>query len=254
MNLGENIHRYRTDQNMSQGDLAEALDVSRQSVSKWENNNAVPDLDKLVKMAELFGVTLDELVSGKSPAPPQPAPAESKPRFSRRETFGILFWCFAALIVLVYAMSGEGFRGLLPAIPFLICGCMCYTTNLRHLVLWCTWVFALPLIFTPFYEFIRIYEARLITAVLWLGMLILTLWCLRKEPVILKKHTKLLLILGYVVWLFYILLRILGLLNLSNLVLISDRTISYWVDAAAYLLFISLVSIITRLLKQHKPK
>ena len=50
MNLGERIYRLRTERNMSQGDLAEALEVSRQSVSKWENNSAVPELDKLVRM------------------------------------------------------------------------------------------------------------------------------------------------------------------------------------------------------------
>ena len=63
MNLGENIYRLRTGLNMSQGDLADALEVSRQSVSKWENNSAVPELDKLVKMAHIFGITLDEMVT-----------------------------------------------------------------------------------------------------------------------------------------------------------------------------------------------
>ena len=49
MNLGENIYRNRTIHGMSQGDLAYALDVSRQSVSKWENDSAVPELDKLME-------------------------------------------------------------------------------------------------------------------------------------------------------------------------------------------------------------
>ena len=71
MNLGENIYTFRTVNNMSQGGLANALEVSRQSVSKWENNSAVPELDKLVKMSKLFGVTLDELVNG--PAGPTPS-------------------------------------------------------------------------------------------------------------------------------------------------------------------------------------
>ena len=69
MNLGERIYRLRTERNMSQGDLAEALEVSRQSVSKWENNSAVPELDKLVRMHEIFGVTLDELVLEEKPQP-----------------------------------------------------------------------------------------------------------------------------------------------------------------------------------------
>lgn len=69
MNLGENIHSYRVSNNMSQTDLANALDVSRQSVSKWENNSAQPELDKLCKMSNLFDVTLDELVYGRSATP-----------------------------------------------------------------------------------------------------------------------------------------------------------------------------------------
>jgi transcriptional regulator with XRE-family HTH domain len=64
MTLGETIYLYRTQKNWSQGDLAEALDVSRQSISKWENNLAVPDLDKLIRLRTVFNVTLDELVLG----------------------------------------------------------------------------------------------------------------------------------------------------------------------------------------------
>ena len=64
MTLGENIVRLRTNKNWSQSDLAEALEVSRQSVSKWETDTSIPELDKLLKLSELFGVTLDELVNG----------------------------------------------------------------------------------------------------------------------------------------------------------------------------------------------
>ena len=57
MTLGEKIARLRTDRGMSQGALAEALEVSRQSVSKWETDASIPELDKLVKLAKLFEVT-----------------------------------------------------------------------------------------------------------------------------------------------------------------------------------------------------
>lgn len=57
MTLGANIARLRTQKNWSQGDLADALDISRQSVSKWETDTSIPELDKLLKLAELFGVT-----------------------------------------------------------------------------------------------------------------------------------------------------------------------------------------------------
>ena len=62
MTLGERIYKLRTEKEMSQGDLADALEVSRQSISKWETNSSVPELDKLVKLSEVFGVSLDELI------------------------------------------------------------------------------------------------------------------------------------------------------------------------------------------------
>lgn len=64
MNLAEKIITLRTNNNMSQGDLAEKLNVSRQSVSKWETGASIPDLEKLIAMSELFHITLDELVKG----------------------------------------------------------------------------------------------------------------------------------------------------------------------------------------------
>jgi len=62
MALAEKILELRTSHGLSQGDLAEALDVSRQSVSKWETGQSVPDLDKIIKLADLFDVTVDQLV------------------------------------------------------------------------------------------------------------------------------------------------------------------------------------------------
>lgn len=50
----------------SQDQLAEMLYVTRQSVSKWESGDAVPDLEKIVKMAKIFNVSLDNLILGKS--------------------------------------------------------------------------------------------------------------------------------------------------------------------------------------------
>ena len=81
MTLGERICRYRTERGLSQLEVAEQLDVSRQSVSKWETDGAVPDLDRLVKLGELFGVTLDELVKGEGAAAPEgeTAPASEIP-------------------------------------------------------------------------------------------------------------------------------------------------------------------------------
>ena len=64
MTLGQHLTHLRTGRGWSQDVLAEQLGVSRQSVSKWETDSGVPDLDKLLGLSELFGVTLDELVKG----------------------------------------------------------------------------------------------------------------------------------------------------------------------------------------------
>ena len=76
MTLGENIVRPRTQRKWSQGDPADALDISRQSVSKWETDASVPELEKLLKLSELFGVTLDALVRGEDAPQSEPAAAE----------------------------------------------------------------------------------------------------------------------------------------------------------------------------------
>lgn len=65
--LAQQIKKLRTGQNLSQDDLAEKLYISRQAVSKWENGEATPDIDKLVQLSEIFGVSLDYLVLGKEP-------------------------------------------------------------------------------------------------------------------------------------------------------------------------------------------
>lgn len=61
MTLGEQIKSLRMQQSMSQEQLAEAVDVTRQSVSKWETGKANPDMDKLIGLANIFGISIAEL-------------------------------------------------------------------------------------------------------------------------------------------------------------------------------------------------
>ena len=113
MNLGENIYKFRTDANMSQTDLANALEVSRQSVSKWENNSAVPDLDRLIKMSKLFDVTLDELVYGKKEEAKHEVFQDSNPypqitlNFKPRTFAGALMLVFGMVFVLLSLFWGN---------------------------------------------------------------------------------------------------------------------------------------------------
>lgn len=60
--IGKNLTRLRRMANMTQLDLAEKLNYSDKSVSKWEQGNGIPDIRILVQLSELFGVSLDDLV------------------------------------------------------------------------------------------------------------------------------------------------------------------------------------------------
>ena len=142
MNLGETIYRLRSQRNMSQGDLADALEVSRQSVSKWENNSAVPELEKIVRMSEIFGVTLDELVLEKKAQPNPPEP-EVKTVYveksgGHRKTVGVILLCFAVMSFLALAFLAGILGALAVAAPFAFCGLICLLVS-KHPGLWCGW-------------------------------------------------------------------------------------------------------------------
>ena len=62
MNLGNNIKFLRKNINLSQEYLAEKCKVSRQSVTKWETEESMPTIEKLIILADIFNVSLDELV------------------------------------------------------------------------------------------------------------------------------------------------------------------------------------------------
>jgi len=63
MKLSEKLYSYRKKAGMSQQELAEQLDVSRQTVSKWETGQGYPSIESLKLLAKLFDTTIDELVS-----------------------------------------------------------------------------------------------------------------------------------------------------------------------------------------------
>lgn len=64
MTIGDRLLKLRKERNLSQEDLANELDVSRQTISKWETNQSVPDFDKIVPLCNYFGITTDELLTG----------------------------------------------------------------------------------------------------------------------------------------------------------------------------------------------
>lgn len=62
MNLGEKIRRLRTNDKMSQQQLAEILSVSRQAITKWESNRGIPDIDNLAALSDVFYTSVDEMI------------------------------------------------------------------------------------------------------------------------------------------------------------------------------------------------
>lgn len=71
LGIGERIALLRSQLNMNQAQLAKELGISRQAVSKWENNLSSPDVKNLIQMAELFDVTIEFLAYGKETEPPK---------------------------------------------------------------------------------------------------------------------------------------------------------------------------------------
>ena len=69
MKFDENLRALRKEKDYSQEYLAEKMNVSRQTISKWENGSAMPDLKKLTELAELFETSMDELLGTSAPSP-----------------------------------------------------------------------------------------------------------------------------------------------------------------------------------------
>lgn len=65
MSIGERISKLRTEQNISQNQLAKAMEVSRQAVSKWENDLSTPDPAKLIRLADVLDTDVEYLATGK---------------------------------------------------------------------------------------------------------------------------------------------------------------------------------------------
>ena len=82
--LGKNIAQYRRQMNMTQDTLAEKMGVSPQAVSKWENDQTCPDISLLPTLANLFGISVDQLLSNESAPVVTILPREESMDISKR--------------------------------------------------------------------------------------------------------------------------------------------------------------------------
>lgn len=117
MTLGEKIQELRRKGGMSQDELAEKLDVSRQAVSKWERDEAVPETEKVIRLAQEFQVSIDFLLLSKEETPvppPTSGPAKAEPsagqqilrgvrRHGYKAGYGLMIWgavlCVLAVLI-----------------------------------------------------------------------------------------------------------------------------------------------------------
>ena len=104
--LGKRIAALRRDKGLKQDDLAQQLGVTPQAVSKWENDQTCPDIALLPQLAQILGVSVDELLSGK--APQEEPPVKVLPVEQRKD------WQDMVLRIVVDSADGDKVRVNLP--------------------------------------------------------------------------------------------------------------------------------------------
>lgn len=78
MDFNNRLYQLRKQKGLSQEELANRLNVSRQTVSKWEVGDSTPDMEKFIAMSDLFDVSLDKLVMGKEDEETSPSTTKSE--------------------------------------------------------------------------------------------------------------------------------------------------------------------------------
>ena len=92
MTFSERLAKARKEKGFTQSDVAEKLNVSRQAVTKWESGQSMPDIQNLKQMADMFGVSMDNLVRDVK---------EKKESVMQKKIKDIGFYIFAILIVII---------------------------------------------------------------------------------------------------------------------------------------------------------
>lgn len=129
MEIGRRIKNLRAEHNISQEQLSEKIYVTRQTISSWENDKSYPDLNSLIRMSEVFNITIDNLVKGDIIKMKEKINQDDRKKFSRESTkftlliigmvvsapillffldkIGIAIWAVIAIIGMYYAFKVE---------------------------------------------------------------------------------------------------------------------------------------------------
>ena len=106
MTFSDKLIALRRKAGWSQEELAERLNVSRQSVSKWESAQSMPDIDKIVQLSSLFGVTTDYLLKD-GQAEPEYTEDDTSP-LPRIKALTAAYWLVVVAIFLWYTFGPNG--------------------------------------------------------------------------------------------------------------------------------------------------
>lgn len=111
---GEYLRKLRIERELSQEQLAEAMGLSRQSISKWEQGVSTPDIDNFMKLAEFYSMPIEHLIKAgeidEKSDPVKESSAEEKPKKEKKKR-GWLFASYPIITVIVYALIGIVFGG-----------------------------------------------------------------------------------------------------------------------------------------------
>lgn len=102
MNIADRIQHLRKNKGLSQEELADKVGVSRQAVSKWESEQSIPDIEKIIIMSELFEVTTDYILKGIEPV----NMTNKKTMYSLYLGFAVIF----ATIAGIWSFTANRFR------------------------------------------------------------------------------------------------------------------------------------------------
>ena len=161
--IGERIYDLRSRNNMSQGALADKLNISRQTVSKWENNMCLPEAEKLLQLSEIFSVSVDYILKGEADTQPAPEPvyiyvkdpeSENTAKYNEkivRKYVGIIIAIIGGLLSAWLALLG-GWPYIIFTGGLMLLGIF-FACNINHPWLIVSWiVYVLTMLTAPFYS------------------------------------------------------------------------------------------------------
>ena len=102
MTIGERLLKLRREKNISQEELANELDVSRQTISKWETDQSQPDFDKIIPLCEFFGITSDELLTGNTNIK-EAKEINVKSNYARNIAIAVMMYIFGVIAIILFA-------------------------------------------------------------------------------------------------------------------------------------------------------